>query len=241
MKKLFFILPLFFCAAAIFAQDPKTSPAPQAPASAPAQDDAAKAQEENAKTLYSLGYMMGNTIKSQLVIGSEDEYKYISQGMRDSMTDKPSQTDLDVYKPLVIKRYQTDAKTILEKRLADNKAFLDNAAKDKNTKELDDGILVQTLVKGKGASPSVSSTVRVNYRGALADGTVFDDTALRGGPADLPLNQVIKCWAKGLQEVKVGGKVKLICPPETAYGGRAAGSVPANSILIFEVELLDVK
>jgi len=236
MKKLFFVLAIFIFAAAVFAQ---TAPAPQ-PQAAP-QDEAAKAQEETAKTLYSLGYMMGNSVKNQLVIENEDEYKYISQGMRDSMTNKTSQTDLDAYKPAVIKRYETDSKKIAEKRLADNKKFLENARKDRNTKELDGGILVQTLAKGKGASPSVSSIVKVNYHGTLTDGTVFDSSVLRGTPAEFPLNQVISCWTKGLQDVKTGGKVKLICPPETAYGNRATGSIPPNSILIFEIELLEVK
>ncbi|MDR0291599.1 MAG: FKBP-type peptidyl-prolyl cis-trans isomerase [Elusimicrobium sp.] len=242
MKKLLFALPVFIFAAAVFAQNAKPAPAAQA-AAAPtaAQDDAAKAQEENAKTLYSLGYMMGNTVKNQLIIGNEDEFKYISQGMRDSMTNKPSQTDLDTYKPAVIKRYESDSKKINEKRAADNKKFLDNAKKDRNTKEIDSGILVQTLVKGKGAAPSVSSLVKVNYHGTLIDGTVFDSSVLRGTPAEFPLNQVIQCWTKGLQDVKAGGKVKLICPPETAYGSRAMGSIPPNSVLIFEVELLDVK
>jgi len=252
MKRLLIILSVFIVAAAVFAQDAKTAPAAQgdtaktqAPAAAApqptAQDDAAKAQEENAKTLYSLGYMMGNTVKNQLVIENDDEFKYISQGMRDSMTNKPSQTDLDTYKPAVIKRYETDSKKINDKRADDNKKFLDNAKKDRNTKEIDNGILVQTLAKGKGDSPSVSSVVKVNYQGTLTDGRVFDSSVLRGTPAEFPLNQVISCWAKGLQDVKAGGKVKLICPPETAYGSRAMGSIPPNSVLIFEVELLDVK
>jgi len=238
MKKLFVVSAALFCAAALFAQDAKKA-APAAPAPAPAaQDDAAKIQEENAKTLYSLGYMMGDTVKNQLVIENEDEYKYISQGMRDSMTGKTSQTDLDAYKPAIIKRYQDDGKKIAEKRAADNKKFLADAEKEKNAKKLDNGVIVQTVVKGKGASPSPSNAVSVNYTGTLIDGKVFDKSTQ---PAEFQLGQVIPCWTKGLQEMKAGGKAKLTCPPETAYGNRDIGVIKPNSVLVFDVELLDVK
>lgn len=161
--------------------------------------------------------------------------------MRDSLTNKPSQTDVESYKPAVIKRYQDDGKKISDKRLADNKKFLDAAKKERNTKELDSGVLVITLVKGTGASPSVSSLVKVNYKSTLIDGTVFDGTDISGKPAEFSLNQVVPCWTKGLQEMKAGGKARLVCPPETAYGNRAVGAIPPNSVLIFEIELLDVK
>jgi FKBP-type peptidyl-prolyl cis-trans isomerase FkpA len=82
--------------------------------------------------------------------------------------------------------------------------------------------------------------VQVHYKGTLRDGTTFDSSYDRGQPATFPLNQVIPCWTEGVQKMKVGGKAKLVCPPDLAYGDRANASIPAGSTLTFEVELLDI-
>lgn len=104
------------------------------------------------------------------------------------------------------------------------------------------GIEITTLQEGKGAHPKATDTVKVHYRGTLTNGTEFDSSIKRGQPATFPLNQVIPCWTEGVQTIKVGGKVKLLCPPQTAYGVRGIpGVIPPNSTLMFEVELLDIR
>ncbi|HET9700020.1 MAG TPA: FKBP-type peptidyl-prolyl cis-trans isomerase [Burkholderiales bacterium] len=104
------------------------------------------------------------------------------------------------------------------------------------------GLIYRSLKDGTGASPTATDTVRVHYRGTLTNGTEFDSSYGRGQPAEFPLNRVIKCWTEGVQKMKVGGKARLTCPPEIAYGSRGAGSaVPPNATLIFEVELLDIR
>ena len=104
------------------------------------------------------------------------------------------------------------------------------------------GLIYQSLKEGTGASPKATDTVRVHYHGTLADGKVFDSSVQRGQPAEFPLNRVIPCWTEGVQKMKVGGKAKLTCPPQIAYGARGAGGViPPNATLTFEVELLGVK
>jgi FKBP-type peptidyl-prolyl cis-trans isomerase FkpA len=81
----------------------------------------------------------------------------------------------------------------------------------------------------------------VHYEGKLVDGTVFDSSLRRGEPATFPLNGVIPCWTEGVQQIKVGGKARLVCPPETAYGERGSPPrIPGGSTLVFEVELLDI-
>lgn len=103
------------------------------------------------------------------------------------------------------------------------------------------GILIKMQKEGSGASPKASDTVKVHYRGTLADGKEFDSSYKRGEPTAFPLNRVIPCWTEGIQKLKVGGKAVLVCPPELAYGSRGAGGViPPNSTLTFEVELLDI-
>ncbi|MCX7258058.1 MAG: FKBP-type peptidyl-prolyl cis-trans isomerase [Polaromonas sp.] len=101
--------------------------------------------------------------------------------------------------------------------------------------------IVYTLV-GSGAQPKATDTVKVHYRGTLANGTEFDSSIKRGMPASFPLNRVVPCWTEGLQKIKVGGKATLTCPPATAYGDRGAGGVvPPNATLTFDVELLAIE
>ena len=103
------------------------------------------------------------------------------------------------------------------------------------------GLIYESLKEGTGEKPTTDATVQVNYRGTLANGTEFDSSYKRGQPATFPLNRVIPCWTEGVAKMKEGGKAKLTCPPEIAYGSRGAGSVvPPNATLTFEVELLKV-
>jgi FKBP-type peptidyl-prolyl cis-trans isomerase FkpA/FKBP-type peptidyl-prolyl cis-trans isomerase FklB len=84
--------------------------------------------------------------------------------------------------------------------------------------------------------------VKVHYHGTLRDGTVFDSSVDRGSPATFPLNRVIKCWTEGVQKMKVGGKSKLICPSDIAYGDRGAPpKIKPGAPLIFEVELISIE
>lgn len=102
------------------------------------------------------------------------------------------------------------------------------------------GIAITMLKEGNGASPKASDTVKVHYRGTLTNGQEFDSSYKRNEPAAFPLNRVIPCWTEGVQKIKVGGKAKLVCPPNLAYGSRGVPGIPPNSTLIFEVELLDI-
>jgi len=98
-------------------------------------------------------------------------------------------------------------------------------------------------VVGTGASPAAGKTVTVHYTGRLQDGTIFDSSVERNQPADflIGVGKVIKGWDEGLMSMKVGGKRKLIIPPELGYGSKRVGNIPPNSTLIFEIELLGVK
>jgi len=104
------------------------------------------------------------------------------------------------------------------------------------------GLQYTSLKEGTGATPGPEDTVRVNYRGTLLNGREFDSSYKRGRPAEFQLNGVIKCWTEGLQLMKVGGKARLVCPSNLAYGEDGIpGSVPGFATLTFEVELLAIK
>jgi len=115
-------------------------------------------------------------------------------------------------------------------------------AKEKGAVVTPSGLVYKAIREGKGASPTVADTVKVHYRGMLANGNEFDSSYARNAPAEFPLGGVIPCWTEGVQKMKVGGKAKLTCPAGLAYGERGAGGgkIPPNSPLQFEVELLEI-
>lgn len=112
-----------------------------------------------------------------------------------------------------------------------------------NTMTTADGLQITDEVVGTGATAAAGQTVTVNYVGMLTNGTVFDASANHGGTFSFPLGagQVIPGWDEGIVGMKVGGKRRLVIPAALAYGSRAIGNIiPANSTLIFEVELVSV-
>ena len=111
-----------------------------------------------------------------------------------------------------------------------------------NTETLPSGVVVTHIKPGQGDSPTADSTVRVNYRGTLPNGTEFDSSYKRNEPISFPLRAVIPCWTQGVQKMKVGGKARLTCPAATAYGARGVpGVIPPNTELSFEIELLGIE
>ena len=120
-------------------------------------------------------------------------------------------------------------------------AVAEAAAKEAGAVVTKTGLVYRSLKDGNGASPTAADTVKVHYKGTFPDGKEFDSSYARGTPIEFPLGRVIACWTEGVQRMKVGGKAKLTCPSQIAYGERGAGGViPPNATLLFEVELLGV-
>ena len=124
---------------------------------------------------------------------------------------------------------------------SDPKAYLDKAAAEPGAQKTASGLVYRELKPGTGASPKATDTVKVHYRGTLLDGTEFDSSYKTNEPVEFPLNAVIPCWTEGVQLMKVGGKSRLVCPANIAYGDRGAPPViPPGATLIFEIELLGI-
>lgn len=121
-------------------------------------------------------------------------------------------------------------------------AYLYINAQKPNVKVLSSGLQFEILTAGEGRSPELTSTVVTHYHGSFVDGTVFDSSVDRGAPAQFPVNRVIAGWTEALQMMKEGDKWRLVIPPDLAYGEKGAGGgrIPGNSVLIFEVELIQV-
>ncbi len=118
---------------------------------------------------------------------------------------------------------------------------LDKAAQEPGAVKTASGLVYKVVKEGRGKNPAPTDTVRVHYKGTFPDGKEFDSSHKRGMPTEFPLNAVIPCWTEGVQKIKPGGSIKLVCPPQIAYGARGAGGViPPNATLIFEVELLGI-
>jgi len=117
---------------------------------------------------------------------------------------------------------------------------MDANAKKEGVKVTESGIQYRIIEAGTGATPTATDTVSAHYRGTLVNGKEFDNSYTRNKPEQFALNGVIKGWTEGLQLIKEGGKIELVLPPELAYGSRAIPQIPANSVLVFEVELLKV-
>lgn len=121
-------------------------------------------------------------------------------------------------------------------------AFLTENAKTEGVVTRPSGLQILSLQEGTGTvNPTAKSKVKVHYHGTLTDGTVFDSSVDRGEPIVFGLNQVIKGWTEGLQTMVVGQKVRLFIPSDLAYGNRGVGTIPAGSVLIFDVELLEIQ
>ncbi len=256
MRKSLVVLVALSLAASAHAQagkaaapEKKPAPAPAAEkkpgAPAPAPGAAAKKESpaDTEKTLYSVGLAVANSL--QVFALTPSELEIVMRGIRDGATGK-AKTDLD---PKASAAVNELAKTRMEKVNAVESAkekeagpaHLAKAAQEKGATKTASGAIVIPLKEGTGPTPAATDKVKVHYTGTLVNGKVFDSSVQRGQPAEFPLGGVIKCWTEGLQKMKVGGKAKLVCPPEIAYGPQGRPPViPGNAVLTFEVELLEI-
>ena len=195
---------------------------------------------DDQKTLYALGIIISNNLVNFNL--TEADLDYVLSGVRDGVLKKEPKANLETYGPKVQELAQTRATAGVQTEKTAGAAFLDKAAAEKGAVKTPTGFVYQELTAGTGPQPTAESKVRVHYRGTNTDGTEFDSSYKRNEPAVFPLNQVISCWTQALQMMKVGGKAKLVCPAEMAYGDRGRPPViKPGATLVFEVELLAIE
>jgi FKBP-type peptidyl-prolyl cis-trans isomerase FkpA len=200
---------------------------------------AADPKTEDEKTLYAIGLALSQNLSWFSL--NEAELKMVEQGMTDGVLNKSKKVDLQVYGPKIQDLQKTRMATLSANEKKAGQSYLAKAAAEKDAKKLPSGLVITTLKPGTGATPAATDNVKVHYHGTLTDGTVFDSSVQRGEPATFPLNKVVPCWTEGVQQMKVGGKSKFVCPAEIAYGDRGAPPrIKPGATLVFEVELLDI-
>jgi len=193
----------------------------------------------NGSSSYAFGVLIGTDLKSKGFSPEMVNADELAKGLKDALEGK-SAMDLNTAQQL----FQQEASKAQEAAKAianvENKKFLDANAKKPGVKTTASGLQYQVLRDGDGAKPILQDKVKVHYHGTLVNGTVFDSSVDRGEPISFPLNGVIQGWQEGLQLMPKGSKYRLFIPASLGYGDRPAGKIPANSVLIFDVELLGI-
>ena len=196
------------------------------------------------KLSYSLGIILGERIQNDF---GELDPQFVLEGLKDSKN--PNSWKLD--RPAINKVVQ-DAQTkvraeqqrqveaMSEANLKSGEAFLADNAKQDGVIVTASGLQYKVLAEGSGDSPKATDTVKVHYEGRLISGYVFDSSIARGEPVSFPLNGVIPGWSEGVQLMKVGSKFQFTIPSALAYGPAGTGPIEPNSVLVFDVELLEI-
>jgi len=204
-----------------------------------AEAKASELKTDDEKAIYALGILLSQNVTSFRLTPAE--LKVLISGIEDGASGKQSKVNVDEFRSKLQELAQVRAAAGAAEEKKNSAAFLEKMGKEKGAVKSDSGLIYIETQPGTGEQPQATDKVKVHYTGTLIDGTVFDSSVQRGQPATFPLNGVIKCWTEGVQKMKVGGKAKLICPSDIAYGDR--GSPPRikpGATLVFEVELLEI-
>ena len=195
------------------------------------------------KASYGIGLNMGKSLAQE---GMDDlDSQAVAQGIEDAIGKKDQKLkDDELVEAFAFlqKRAEERMAALNDEASKAGKKFLEDNAKREGVKTTASGLQYEIVTKAEGAQPKATDVVSVHYEGRLTDGKVFDSSIQRGSPIDLPVSGVIPGWVEALQLMHVGEKAKLYIPSELAYGAQSPSpAIPANSVLVFDLELLSIK
>jgi len=225
------------------------------PLATPETSQAVEMEVDTTKEAYAIGASLANDLKNNLEKGQvnldkAEIIKGFSQAFNDESQYTPDQIQFILNE--LTQRLQKEAQEKFDEKksasIAAGDKFREEFAKQPGVKETESGLLYEIIDAGKGKHPTATDTVIVHYTGTLTNGKKFDSSYDRNEPTTFPLNAVIKGWSEGIELIGVGGKIKLVIPPELAYGdqdipafGDDNPGIPPASTLVFEVELLAIE
>lgn len=205
---------------------PDQAPAPAAPAT------------DTDKALYAIGVLLARNLQPFAL--SPAEIARVEAGLTDGNSGKAT-VDLDSAMPLIQALEKQRQPVVLARQKELGKAYQDEAAAGKGATRTRSGVVITSVKAGTGANPAATDKVKVHYEGRLIDGTMFDSSIRRGEPATFPLNGVVPCWTEAVQQMKVGGSARIVCPSDLAYGDRGSPPrIPGGATLVFDIQLLDI-
>jgi len=199
---------------------------------------------EDQKVSYGIGLSLGKTLKQQ---GMVLDASAVAAGVHDATTDaKPRFTEEEIAQVMKAKQEEIGAEktkaaaSANEKSTKESADFLAANKAKPGVKTTASGLQYRVIKEGTGKKPTKASTVTVNYRGKLVNGTEFDSSYKRNEPATFPVSGVIPGWTEGLQLMNEGSTYEFVIPANLAYGanGTGGGLIPGNAALVFEVELI---
>jgi len=196
-------------------------------------------ETEDSKILYALGIALAQNLGSFSL--SDEELQFVYQGIADSVLEREARVDMQEYGPKLQIFAEQRVGSMASAEKAEGEQFLVQMAAETGAVRTASGLVISEIVAGTGANPVATDTVTVHYHGTFRDGSVFDSSVDRGEPASFAMNQVIPCWTEGVQLIRVGGKSRLVCPSDIAYGDQGRPGIPPAAVLIFEVELLSIE
>jgi FKBP-type peptidyl-prolyl cis-trans isomerase len=241
-KVLALTLAAVSCAFGQNAKDAETGAPVIVPPAAPAV--AAAPAFTNDQLLEEFGWLVGKRTGLSEWGFKPDESDMIAKGLLAALNGQDSPYVVQKIGPSMDEFIQKKQASLLlaikQKNVGQAAAFFAKLADDKSVVTLPDGLRYTIITPGAGDPPKPADTVKVNYTGTLMNGTVFDSSERNGRPAQFALNKVIAGWTEGLQKIGKGGRIKLYVPPQLAYGDDGRPGIPPDSVLIFEVDLLDI-
>ena len=195
------------------------------------------------KASYGIGLNMGKSLAQE---GMDDlDSQAVAQGIEDAIGKKEQKLkDDELVEAFAFlqKRAEERMAALNDEAAKAGKKFLEDNAKRDGVKTTASGLQYEIVTKAEGAQPKATDVVSVHYEGRLTDGKVFDSSIQRGSPIDLPVSGVIPGWVEALQLMHVSEEAKLYIPSELAYGAQSPSpAIPANSVLVFDLELLSIK
>jgi len=200
----------------------------------------AKPKTDKQKVSYAIGQQIGESIKSQQM---DVDVDMLARSIKDVMKGKESALTRDEMREAMMnaQRSAEEKQTAeAEKNKAAGQEFLEKNKSVEGVQSTESGLQYKVVQEGSGAMPKAEDMVKVHYKGTLIDGKEFDSSYTRGEPAEFPVNRVIPGWTEALQLMKVGEKRQLWIPSELAYGPVPRPGIPGNSVLVFDVELLEI-